>query len=540
MRPGVSPIAPQFLTIRTESVRIEVYSRRHEHRAEAQNSNRAEGAVGPAAPDRQRWKALGVIALVQFILVLDITVVNVALPHIQVDLGFSRAGLAWVVDGYVLTAGGLILLGGRLADLLGRKRMFLVGVSLFAVASTLSGAAVDPAMLVASRFLQGIGEAIAGPAAFGLIALLFTEPKERAQAIGVFGGVAGLGGTLGPIISGLLIAAGSWRWIFFVNVPVAVVALVAVARMVHESRAEVDPLHAGQRPDIAGAVLGTAGLSGIVYGFIAAGTHAWGSVSVAVPLAAGVFLLGCFVLQERRAGAPLVPAGFLKNRTRVTANITCLFFASAFFAMFFLLTLYFQEVEHWSAIRTGLAYLPFGVVIGLGIAISSALVPRVGVKVLLCAGFVLVAAGVFLLSRITVNGSYWTEALPRTSGHGLGVRHPVRHLRRGIDARRLGPGRQPGRRCPIDGPAGGRCRRPGGAGHAGPAPRPGCRRARRHLHGGVDQWRGACLCAGAVVALAGAVIVALVRFRGPSDSVVTSPASDSVAPRIGESERAPA
>src|SRR6202453_1198262 len=205
--------------------------------------------AGTTLNNPRRWRALGVIALVQFILVLDITVVNVALPHIQVDLGFSRAGLAWVVDGYVLTAGGLILLGGRLADLLGRKRMFLVGVSLFAVASALSGAAVDPAMLVASRFLQGIGEAIAGPAAFGLIALLFTEPKERAQAIGVFGGVAGLGGTLGPIISGLLIAAGSWRWIFFVNVPVAMLSVVAGARRVHESRAEIDPLRVGQRPD---------------------------------------------------------------------------------------------------------------------------------------------------------------------------------------------------------------------------------------------------------------------------------------------------
>src|SRR5580698_7729601 len=273
---------------------------------------KVESLVGGApstGPDRQRWKALGVIALVQFILVLDITVVNVALPHIQVDLGFSRAGLAWVVDGYVLTAGGLILLGGRLPDLLGRKRMFLVGVSLFAVASTLSGAAVDPGMLVASRFLQGIGEAIAGPAAFGLIALLFTEPKERAQAIGVFGGVAGLGGTLGPIISGLLIAAGSWRWIFFVNVPVAVFALVAVSRLVAESRAERDPLAAGSRPDVAGAVLATAGLSGLVYGFIAAGNHAWGSTSVVASLISGAVLLALFVLRERSAQAPLVPSG---------------------------------------------------------------------------------------------------------------------------------------------------------------------------------------------------------------------------------------
>ena len=501
----------------------------------------SEAPAGPAAPDRQRWKALGVIALVQFILVLDITVVNVALPHIQVDLGFSRAGLAWVVDGYVLTAGGLILLGGRLADLLGRKRMFLVGVTLFAAASTLSGAAVDPAMLVASRFLQGIGEALAGPAAFGLIALLFTEPKERAQAIGVFGGVAGLGGTLGPIISGLLIAAGSWRWIFFVNVPVAVIAVVAVARMVHESRAEVDPLRVGLRPDIVGAVLGTAGLSGIVYGFIAAGTHAWGSLSVAVPLAAGVVLLACFVLQERRAAAPLVPTGFLKNRTRVTANITCLFFASAFFAMFFLLTLYFQEVEHWSAIRTGLAYLPFGVVIGLGIALSSALVPKVGVKVLLCAGFVLVAAGVLLLSRITVDGSYWTQALPGLVVMALGS--GILFATFGVASMHDVSGQDASLAAGVQSTA----QQVGGAVGLAVLATLALRHARAAVSHGVvsavASTNGAALAfrAGAVVALAGGVIVALVRFGGPSDSVVTSPASDPAEPlSVGDTQPAPA
>ena len=180
----------------------------------------------------RRWAALAVIALVQFIIVLDITVVNVALPHIQTSLHFSRAGLAWVVDGYVLTAGGLLLLGGRLADLLGRKRMFLIGLAVFAVGSVLSGAAADSAMLVAARFLQGVGEAIAIPAAFGLVALLFTEPKERATAIGITGGVAGLGGTLGPVISGILISVASWRWIFYINVPVAVIAILAVSRLV--------------------------------------------------------------------------------------------------------------------------------------------------------------------------------------------------------------------------------------------------------------------------------------------------------------------
>lgn len=367
--------------------------------------------------DRRRWKALAVIALIQFIVVMDITVVNVALPSIQSDLGFSRAGLAWVVDGYVLTAGGLLLLGGRLADLLGRRRMFFVGVGLFAAASIASGAAADPAMLVASRFAQGAGEAIASPAAFGLIALLFTEPKERAQAIGIFGGIAGLGGTLGPVISGFLIAGLSWRWIFYVNVPVAIFSIVAVARLVDESRAS----SSGARPDVSGAALGTAGLSAVVYGFISAANHPWGSPVVLVPLAAGVALLGLFVRRERQAGDPLIPAGFLRNRTRVTANFANLIFASVFFTVFFLMTLYFQEVEHYSALATGVAYLPIGLFIGAGIGIASSLVPRVGVRPVLSAGGLLFATGVLLLSRLSVHGSYWSEAFPALVIMALGA-----------------------------------------------------------------------------------------------------------------------
>ncbi|MGH9097790.1 MAG: MFS transporter, partial [Acidimicrobiales bacterium] len=284
--------------------------------------------------DSRRWKALGVIALVQFMLVLDITVVNVALPHIQTDLHFSRAGLAWVVDGYVLTAGGLLLLGGRLGDLLGRRRMFIGGVLLFALASAASGAAVNPAMLVASRFVQGMAEAIAAPAAFGLVALLFTEPKERAKAIGIFGGVAGLGGTLGPVISGVLISVASWRWIFFVNIPIGIFAAVVTLRLVSESRADrvVDPNR--RRPDFSGAILGTAGLVGIVYGFIAAGNHPWGSTQVVASLGLGAVALLAFVVRERSAADPLVPHGFLANRTRVSANVANLFFASVFFTVF--------------------------------------------------------------------------------------------------------------------------------------------------------------------------------------------------------------
>src|SRR5437763_8840832 len=211
-------------------------------------------------PDPRRWKALGVLALIQFMLVLDITVVNVALPRIQHDLGFSRPGLAWVVNGYVLMAGGLLLLGGRMADILGRRRLFLIGVSLFAVASAVCGAAVDPGMLVASRFVQGAGEALAAPASLGLIALLFPDPRERMKALGIWGGIAGLGGTTGTVISGVLVDFASWRWIFFINLPVALFALVAVPRLVNESRME----RGATRPDYWGALTGTAGLVAVV------------------------------------------------------------------------------------------------------------------------------------------------------------------------------------------------------------------------------------------------------------------------------------
>jgi EmrB/QacA subfamily drug resistance transporter len=362
------------------------------------------------AADPRRWKALFVLALMQFMLVLDITVVNVALPHIRVDLGFSRAGLAWVVDGYVLTAGGLLLLGGRLSDLLGRRRMFLTGVTLFAVASAVSGAATGPAMLVVSRFAQGAAGALAAPAAFGLVALLFPDEHERAKAIGIFGGVAGLGGTLGPVISGLILQGLSWRWIFYLNIPVAAAAVIAVRRLVDESKAaaRVTP----GRTDVTGALLGTAGLVGLVYGLIQAANHAWGAPQVVLPLAAGVLVLGLFVAREHTASNPLVPLRFFSNRTRVTANVVTLCFASVFFTLFFLMTLYLQQVESYSALRTGLAYLPFGIGISAGIGVASKLVTKAGVKALLGAGFLLGAIGVALLTDIGVHGSYLTEVLP--------------------------------------------------------------------------------------------------------------------------------
>ena len=360
------------------------------------------------APDPRRWKALAVLGLIQFMLILDVTVVNVALPRVQHDLGFSRAGLAWVVDGYVLMAGGLLLLGGRLADILGRRRLFLIGVAVFAVASASCGAAVDPGMLVASRFLQGVGEALAAPASLGLIALLFPDPRERMKALGMWGGIAGLGGTSGTVISGALVDLASWRWIFFVNLPVALFALLAVPRLVSESRMVRD----SARPDYAGAVTGTGGLIALVDGLLAAASHPWTSWQVLLPLLGGLALLGAMVVIEARSESPLIPLTFFANRTRVVTNFVTLFFSSSFFSYFFLLTLFEQQILHWSPLKGGLSYLPFGLTIGAGIGVGTALMPRLGVKPLLATGFFGCAVGLVLTSGLGVGSSYAGGILP--------------------------------------------------------------------------------------------------------------------------------
>jgi EmrB/QacA subfamily drug resistance transporter len=359
-------------------------------------------------PDPRRWRALSVLGLVQFMLILDITVVNVALPRIQHDLGFSRPGLAWVPNGYVLTAGGLLLLGGRLADIFGRRRLFLAGVSVFAVASAACGAAVTPAMLVASRFVQGAGEALAGPAAVGLIALLFTDPRERMKALGIWGGIAGLGGTCGTVISGALTDLASWRWIFFINLPVALFALVMVPRLVSESRMVRD----GRRLDIAGAATATGALVAVVDGLLQAASHPWGAWQVLLPLFGGAGLMIAMITVERRSAAPLIPLRFFTNRTRLAANTVTLFLTSAFFSFFFLLTLFEQQVLGYSPLIGGLSYLPFGIGIGAGVGLSTALMPRIGTKPVMFAGFIGAAAGMFTISWIHPGISYGAGILP--------------------------------------------------------------------------------------------------------------------------------
>ena len=346
--------------------------------------------VPDTALDPRRWKALALLGAIQFMLVLDVTVVNVALPRIQHDLGFSRPGLAWVVNGYVLMAGGLLLLGGRLADIVGRRRLFLLGVALFAVASATCGAAQDPAMLVVSRFVQGAGEALAAPASLGLIAVLFPNPAERVKALGIWGGIAGLGGTSGTVISGVLVNYANWRWIFFVNVPVALVALIVTPRLVSESRMVRE---SGSRPDYYGAATMTGGLIAVVDGLLNAAKHPWGDWQVLLPLLGGLALLGLTVSSSRGRRTPLIPLKFFRNRTRVATNVVTLFFTSAFFSYFFMLTLFEQQVLHWSPCKGRLSYLPFGICIGMGIGLGTALMPKLGVKALLTAGFGCVPSG---------------------------------------------------------------------------------------------------------------------------------------------------
>jgi len=342
-------------------------------------------------------------------ILLDMTVVNVALPRIQDSLGFTQPGLAWVVNGYVLMSGGLLLLGGRLADVFGRRRQLLTGVVIFAVSSVVCGAAASQGMMVAGRFGQGIAEAIAAPASLGLIALLFTDPKERTKALGIWGGLAALGGTLGYVISGVLTDLASWRWIFYINVPVAVLVLLLLPRLVAESRMVRDK---NSGLDVTGAITSTAGLVAIVYGLLQAAEHPWGSARVVLPLVAGLCLLLATLIVERRAKNPLIPLEFFANRTRSVINGTSLFFMAAFISYTFMLTLFEQHVLRFSPLESGLSWLPLGFAIGAGIGLGTALTPRFGVKVVAAVGFIGAGVGLLLTSMIDVDSSYVGGILP--------------------------------------------------------------------------------------------------------------------------------
>jgi EmrB/QacA subfamily drug resistance transporter len=367
---------------------------------------------------RNPWSALTVLALAQFMVVLDVTIVNVALPHIQADLGFSPSGLQWVISAYTLFFGGFLLLGGRAADLIGRRRLFIAGLLVFGLTSLVAGLAQTPDQLIVMRAVQGLGGAMLSPAAFAILTVTFAHGRERNIAMGIWGGLAGLGGTLGVIAGGLLVDSLSWRWVFLVNVPIAVVLAAVVPLFIAESR--VRP--AGRRTfDLAGALLGTAGLLAIVLGVIRAEPLGWSSLEVIALLAGGVALLFAFVRVEARSPAPLVPLGMFRSRGLSTSIVALALNGAAFLAMFFLTAIFLQQVRGLTALETGLQFLPMGVAAIASALIAAQLVTRFGTRPVQLAGGALSVVGLLLLSRADATGSYALTILPGIVLFGMGI-----------------------------------------------------------------------------------------------------------------------
>jgi EmrB/QacA subfamily drug resistance transporter len=350
--------------------------------------------------------ALLLLASAQFIVVLDASIVNVALPSIGRDLNFSQDDLSWVVNAYVLVFGGFLLLGGRMADLLGRRRLFMSGLVLFGAASLLGGLSTSEGQLIAARALQGLGGALLSPAALSILTNTFAEGAERNRALGVWGAVAGSGGAVGVLLGGVLTESLGWEWVLFVNTPITLAAAAVAPRVLRESRAA-----STGRFDAAGAVTITAGLSVLVYALVDANNAGWTSGQTIGLLALAAVLLGAFVLVELKTPAPLVPFGIFRNRTLTGANVTAVLVAMALFAMFFFISLYMQQVLGFGPIKAGLAYLPLsaGIIVSAGIA--SQLTTRLGFKPILAAGLVLVAIGLYWFSHVSAGGSYVGDVL---------------------------------------------------------------------------------------------------------------------------------
>jgi len=356
---------------------------------------------------RRRWIALVLLCSAQFLVVLDASIVNVALPSIGEDLDFSQENLPWVVNAYVLTFGGFLLLGGRMADLLGRRRVFMSGLLLFAAASLAGGFAQTEAWLIAARAVQGLGAAILSPAALSIVTTAFSDGAERNKALGAWGAVAGSGGAAGVLLGGILTDWLGWQWVLYVNVPIAIIACALAPVLLVESKRDSQ----SRVFDVAGAVTVTAGLSLLVFALVDANSAGWGSTQTVGLLAAAVALLCAFVAIELRTPAPLVPFSFLANRTRAGANVSALFVGASLFSMFFFISLYMQQVLGYSALKAGISYLPLALTIILTAGIASHLVTKVGFKPVLAFGTVLIGAGLIWFSRVSVDGSYLSDIL---------------------------------------------------------------------------------------------------------------------------------
>ena len=360
----------------------------------------------PAAAVR-KGPLLALLAASQFVVVLDASITNVALPSIGRDLALSQDSLSWVVNSYTLTFGGFLLLGGRLADILGRRRVYIWGLVLFAIASFVGGFSQSETTLIIARAVQGLGAALLSPAALSILTSTFREGAERNRALGVWGGVAGAGGAAGVLLGGLLTEYLSWRWVLFVNVPIAVGAVLLAPRLVPESRDERE--QGGF--DLAGAFTVTAGLAVLIYALVDANDAGWGSTQTIVLLALAAALLVSFVVVESRAAAPLVPFDVFRSRTRTGAYATGLLVGASLFSMFFFVSLYMQQVLGWDALKSGLAYLPLAITIILAAGIASVLVTKIGFKPVVITGLLSVAAGLFLFSRISADGSFGGDIL---------------------------------------------------------------------------------------------------------------------------------
>ncbi|MGZ4180311.1 MAG: MFS transporter [Solirubrobacteraceae bacterium] len=374
-------------------------------------------ATQPTARADNRWVVLVIACLAQFMVVLDATVVNVALPSIQRGLHFSASNLQWVVNAYTLVFGGFLLLGGRASDLIGRKRLFMAGTVLFSAASLVNGLAQSSTMLVAGRGLQGLGAALLSPAALSIITTTFTDNSERTKALGVWSAIAAGGGAVGLLLGGVLTDLASWEWIFFVNVPVGVATLLLTLRYVPESREELSH----RSFDLAGAVSVTAGLIVLVYAIVKAQAFGWGSGRTIGLLAAAALLLALFVWVERRAAAPLVRLSIFRVRTLAVADGVLLLVASGLFGMFFFFSLYVQQILGYTPLQAGLAALPVTVGIAVGAGVAQQLIRRLGVRGVSLLGIVLAAAGMAFLTQVPVHGTYTADLLPGLLPMSIGM-----------------------------------------------------------------------------------------------------------------------
>ena len=370
-----------------------------------------------SAPNR--WAVLGLVCVAQFMVILDATIVNVALPTIERGLHFSPTSLQWIVNAYTLVFGGFLLLGGRAADLFGTQRLFIAGLVIFTGASLLNGLAQSSGMLVGGRALQGLGAALVSPAALAIVTRTFDEGAERTKALGVWSAIAAGGGAAGLLLGGLLTEYATWRWVFFINLPIGLAAGLLALRMINNEVDEDKP----ETSDVAGAVTVTGGLLVLVYAIVKAPAYGWGSWKTIALFAVAVVLLASFIVVELRSRAPLIRLGIFRTRSLSVANTAMFLVGSGLFAMFFFATLYVQQLRGYSPIKAGLAFLPFTFGIIIGATLAQQFIKRIGVRAVTLTGLVIATGGMLLYTQLSLSGGYWGELFPAVmiTSTGMGL-----------------------------------------------------------------------------------------------------------------------